>query len=62
MKPAGDELQELQTFAVQLGSAMNAAGEPAHVVQEELAEVAHAYGAGSMRVSAFPTLSDGDDG
>jgi hypothetical protein len=26
--PGGDELRDLQTFVVQLGAAMNAAGEP----------------------------------
>jgi uncharacterized membrane protein YjjP (DUF1212 family) len=56
MQPEGHDLQELQTFAVQLGAAMNAAGQPAHIVQEELHEVAHAYGASAMRVTAFPTF------
>jgi len=56
MRPEGHDLQELQTFAVQLGAAMNAAGEPAHTVQDQLVEVAHAYGASSMRVTAFPTF------
>ena len=55
-RPSGDDLQELQTFAVLLGSAMSAAGEPAHIVETQLAEIAHAYGAGSMRVTAFPTF------
>ena len=41
---------------------MNASGEPAHVVQERLAESARAYGADSMTVTAFPTYRDGDDG
>ena len=51
----GDELHDLQTFVVQLGAAMNAASEPVHSVQERLTEVARAFGAESVTVSAFPT-------
>ena len=50
-----DDLRALQTFVVQLGAALNASGEPAHVVQERLTAVARAYGADSVTVSAFPT-------
>jgi uncharacterized membrane protein YjjP (DUF1212 family) len=50
-----DDLRLLQTFVVQLGAALNASEEAAHVVQERLAAVARAYGADSVRVSAFPT-------
>lgn len=41
---------------MQLGSAMNASGQPAYEVQERLTAVARAYGANSVRVSAFPTF------
>jgi uncharacterized membrane protein YjjP (DUF1212 family) len=50
-----DELLELRTFIVQLGAAMNASGQPVDVVQERLGAVARAYGADTVRVSAFPT-------
>jgi uncharacterized membrane protein YjjP (DUF1212 family) len=50
-----DELLELKTFIVQLGAAMNASGQPVDVVQERLGAVARAYGADTVRVSAFPT-------
>jgi uncharacterized membrane protein YjjP (DUF1212 family) len=53
--PTPDERRELQTFVVELGAAMNAAGEPAYTVQERLTRVAHAYDARGARVSAFPT-------
>ena len=52
---AGDDLAELQLFVVQLGAAMNAAGEPVYVVQERLTRMAAAYGAHAATVSAFPT-------
>lgn len=55
MERGGDSLPELQTFVVQLGAALNAAGEPAYTVQERLGEVARAYGARAARISAFPT-------
>ena len=51
----GDDLAELQLFVVQLGAAMNAAGEPVYAVQERLAKIAAAYGAQAATVSAFPT-------
>ena len=41
----GDDLAELQLFVVQLGAAMNAAGEPVYVVQDRLTKMAAAYGA-----------------
>jgi uncharacterized membrane protein YjjP (DUF1212 family) len=49
------EPRELQTFLVQLGAAMNAAGVPVQSVQERLTRAAQAYGAESARISAFPT-------
>jgi uncharacterized membrane protein YjjP (DUF1212 family) len=48
-------LRELQSFVVQLGAAMNTVGQPVHTVQDRLGRVARAYGAGSARISAFPT-------
>ena len=51
----GDDLGELQLFIVQLGAAMNAAGEPVYVVQDRLTKMAAAYGAPAATVSAFPT-------
>ena len=54
--PPTPEPQVLQAFVLQLGAAMNAAGEPVYLVQERLRRVAHAYGARSTRVSAFPTF------
>src|SRR5688500_13164975 len=51
----GSELAELQLFVVQLGAAMNAAGEPVYVVQDRLTRMAAAYGASAATVSAFPT-------
>ena len=50
-----DDLGELQLFIVQLGAAMNAAGEPVYVVQDRLTKMAAAYGARTATVSAFPT-------
>ncbi len=50
-----DDVGDLQAFVVQLGAALSATGEPAHSVQERLTAVAHAYGADSARVTAFPT-------
>ena len=50
------ELPELQTFVVQLGAAMNSAGEPVYSVQDRLRRVTAAYGAKSARISAFPTF------
>jgi uncharacterized membrane protein YjjP (DUF1212 family) len=55
MTGESDELRELKTFIVQLGAAMNASGQPVDVVQRRLAAVASAYGAETVRVSAFPT-------
>jgi uncharacterized membrane protein YjjP (DUF1212 family) len=52
---AGSNLGELQLFVVQLGAAMNAAGEPVYVVQDRLTRMAAAYGAPAATVSAFPT-------
>jgi uncharacterized membrane protein YjjP (DUF1212 family) len=48
-------LPELQAFIVQLGAAMNTAGEPVFSIQERLTEVARANGAPAARISAFPT-------
>jgi uncharacterized membrane protein YjjP (DUF1212 family) len=53
--PGPDELPSLQTFVVELGAALNAAGEPAYAVQERLTRVARGYGERSARISAFPT-------
>jgi uncharacterized membrane protein YjjP (DUF1212 family) len=50
-----DDLAELQLFVVQLGAAMNAAGEPVYVVQDRLTKMAGAYGARAATISAFPT-------
>ena len=47
--------QQLQTFIVQLGAAMNAVGEPVYAVQGRLASVAGAYGVRGARITAFPT-------
>jgi uncharacterized membrane protein YjjP (DUF1212 family) len=55
MGQGGDGLRELQSFLVQLGAAMNAAGEPVQSVQERLTRAARAYGVASARISAFPT-------
>lgn len=55
MTSGSDELQELKTFIVQLGAAMNASGQPVDVVQQRLGAIARAYGADTVRVSAFPT-------
>jgi uncharacterized membrane protein YjjP (DUF1212 family) len=55
-EPGRDELRVLQTFVVQLGAAMNAAGQPVYAVQERLTAVARAYGSRAARVSAFPTF------
>ena len=48
-------LDDLQLFVVQLGAAMNAAGESAYRVQDRLTAVAGAYDARSARITAFPT-------
>ena len=53
INPERDGLGELQTFLVQLGAAMNEAGEPVYSVQERLARAAHAYGVDAARISAF---------
>jgi uncharacterized membrane protein YjjP (DUF1212 family) len=50
-----DQSAELAAFLVELGAAMNTAGQPVYVVQERLTKVAGAYGALAARVSAFPT-------
>jgi uncharacterized membrane protein YjjP (DUF1212 family) len=50
-----DEPRALETFVIELGAALNAAGEPVYSVQERLTGVARAYGAQSARISAFPT-------
>jgi uncharacterized membrane protein YjjP (DUF1212 family) len=54
-RPDGD-LRDLQTFVVQLGAAMNTAGESVDSVQVRIARVARAYGAHAARISAFPTF------
>ena len=46
---------ELLRFLVELGAAMNTAGQPVYVVQDRLTSVAKAYGAPTATVSAFPT-------
>lgn len=51
-----DGLSDLQTFVVQLGAAMSAAGESVDLVQEQLTRVTAAYGAHAARISAFPTF------
>ena len=48
-------VEDLQTFVVELGAALSAAGEPVYTVQERLTRVARAYGAHGARISAFPT-------
>ena len=55
METTDPELRGLQTFVVQLGAAMNAAGVPVDSVQQRLARVAGAYGARKARITAFPT-------
>lgn len=50
-----DDPDALQAFLVELGAAMNASGQPVHVVQDRLVEVARARGASAARVTAFPT-------
>ena len=50
-----DDPHVLQTFVVELGAALSAAGEPVYAVQERLTRVARAYGARAARISAFPT-------
>ncbi len=55
MDTTDPELRGLQTFVVQLGAAMNAAGVPVDSVQQRLARVAGAYGARKARITAFPT-------
>jgi uncharacterized membrane protein YjjP (DUF1212 family) len=52
-----DPARELQHFLVELGAALNAAGEAVSSVQERLSRVAVARGAGDVRVSAFPTFT-----
>ena len=56
IEPDRHELRELQAFVIQLGAAMNAAGETVASVQERLARVTRAYDARSARISAFPTF------
>ena len=50
-----DQSAELLAFVVELGGAMNTAGQPVYVVQERLTKVANAYGARAATISAFPT-------
>jgi hypothetical protein len=50
-----DQSAELLAFVVELGAAMNTAGEPVYVVQERLTTVSSAYGAVTATISAFPT-------
>lgn len=52
--PAGDFV-EARRFVAQLGAALTASGQPVHTVQRRLEVVAHAYGARTARISAFPT-------
>jgi uncharacterized membrane protein YjjP (DUF1212 family) len=56
IEPDRGELHELQAFVIQLGAAMNAAGETVASVQERLTRVTRAYNARSARISAFPTF------
>ena len=51
----GRDAAELLAFVVELGAAMNSAGQPVYVVQARLTGMASAYGAGSATISAFPT-------
>jgi uncharacterized membrane protein YjjP (DUF1212 family) len=53
--PNRDQPADLLAFIVELGSAMNTAGQPVYVVQERLTNVARSYGARAATVSAFPT-------
>jgi uncharacterized membrane protein YjjP (DUF1212 family) len=53
---AGDDPRALEAFVIELGAALNAAGEPVYSVQQRLTDVAKAYGAHGARVSAFPTF------
>jgi uncharacterized membrane protein YjjP (DUF1212 family) len=46
---------ELLTLIVELGAALNRAGEPVYLVQDRLTAVARAYGADHATVTAFPT-------
>ena len=50
-----DQPAELLAFLVELGAAMNTAGQPVYVVEERLTKVAGAYGAGAATITAFPT-------
>lgn len=50
-----DRSASVLEFLVALGAAMNTAGQPVYVVQDRLANVAHAYGAHNATISAFPT-------
>src|SRR4051794_9463809 len=50
-----DQAAELLAFVIELGAAMNTAGEPVYVVQDRLTKVSSAYGALTATVSAFPT-------
>ena len=60
---------DLQAFVIQLGAALNAAGEPCYSVQDRLTEVARAYGASSVRgserrryVIKLPSISSASGG
>ena len=56
IEPNGHEQHELQAFVIQLGAAMNAAGETVASVQERLTRVTRAYDARSAQISVFPTF------
>jgi len=55
VRDTDDDRAELLPFVVELGAAMNAAGQPTYIVQERLTEIAKAYRARSATITAFPT-------
>ena len=57
-----DQSAELLAFVVELGAAMNTAGQPVYVVQERLTKVASVYGARGRDDQRVPDLPHGDDG
>jgi uncharacterized membrane protein YjjP (DUF1212 family) len=50
-----EQPRDLPAFIVALGAALNASGQPVDVVQSQLSDVARAYGAPSIQVTALPT-------
>jgi uncharacterized membrane protein YjjP (DUF1212 family) len=55
VQQSSEELNQLQTFLVRLGAAMNAVGQPVYAIQDGLKRVAVAYGSAGARITAFPT-------